>query len=258
MGIITDPDQSPFTSGTNYGMRLGTRSGNTDYGQGSETGEGIWIQVDGNSYMDSNGNIKLRNAQTTYGLTGYYRPEDMELDPMAAEKGIIRICWTNTGRMTNGWNSEIENGHNYGEVLCLVDEPQSNTVTDRVPVVTHFLSGDRDANHFDNIAFQPKTGNMVLLEDGEVEVLNADNTLKELRGNDIWMCLSDGADRNAESDGCIRIASLKDTDAEPTGFIFDASGKNAFVNIMHRATGQGALLKIYGFKITKNDWMHTH
>ena len=253
MGIITDPDQSPFTSGSNYGMRLGTRSGNTDYGQGSERGNGIWIPIDGNNYMDVNGNIKLRDAQTTHGLTGYYRPEDMELDPIAAENGAIRLCWTNTGRMTNGWNSEIENGHNYGEVMCLIDEPQSNAATGRVPVVTRFLSGDRDANHFDNIAFQPKTGNMVLLEDGEVEVLNADNTLKELRGNDIWMCLHDGADRNVESDGCIRIVSLKDTDAEPTGFIFDASGENAFVNIMHRSTGQGALLKISGFKIRKND-----
>jgi len=94
---------------------------------------------------------------------------------------------------------------------------------------------------------------MVLLEDGAVEVLNADGSLKDLRGNDIWMCLPDGADRNVQSDGCIRIVSLKDTDAEPTGFIFDASGKNAYVNIMHRATGQGALLKISGFKIKKHD-----
>src|SRR4030067_2354236 len=73
MGIITDPDQSPFADGTNYGMRLGTRSGDTDYGQGSETGKGIWIPVDGNSYMDDNGNIKLRNSQISLGLTGYHR-----------------------------------------------------------------------------------------------------------------------------------------------------------------------------------------
>ena len=253
MGMITEPNLSPFASGANYGMRLGTRSDNTDYGQGSETGKGIWISVDGSSYMDADGNIKLRNAQTALGLTGYYRPEDMEIDPIAIQDGLTRLCWTMTGRMTNGLNSEIENGHNYGEVLCLTDESQAGAVTGRSPVGTRFLSGDRDANHFDNQAFQPETGNMVLLEDGAVEVLNADGTLKELRGNDIWMCLPDGADRNVQSDGCIRIVSLKDTDAEPTGFIFDASGKNAYVNIMHRATGQGALLKISGFKIKKHD-----
>ena len=84
-------------------------------------------------------------------------------------------------------------------------------------------------------------------------MLNADGSLKELRGNDIWMCLPDGKDRNVESDGCVRILSIKDTGAESTGFIFDASGKNAYVNIQHRSTGKGALLRIEGFKVKKED-----
>ncbi|MEM4658327.1 MAG: DUF839 domain-containing protein [Candidatus Methanosuratincola sp.] len=244
---INDPAQSPFASGKIYGMRLGTRSGNTDWGQGSETGKGIWIEVNPKNHMDAHGNIILRDAQSALGFTGYYRPEDMDIDPIAANDGKIRVCWTNTGRMTNGVGSAIENAANYGEVLCLEDEPRDGATTNRVPFVTRFLLGDPDANHFDNLAFQPHTGRLIVLEDGEVEVLGPDGTLKELRGNDIWMCLPDGKDRNTESDGCIRIASLTDTEAEPTGFIFDESGKSAYLNIMHRSTGKGALIKISGF-----------
>jgi len=101
---------------------------------------------------------------------------------------------------------------------------------------------------FDNVAFQPKTGNVALTEDGEVEVVKADGT-SELRGNDILLCLPDGNDDDVQSDGCIRIASLRDTASEPTGIIFDASGENLFVSLQHRPTNVGALLKISGFKV---------
>src|SRR5262245_30716521 len=40
---ITDLSQSPLADGAVYGLRLGKRSGNTDYGQGSNTGLGTWI-----------------------------------------------------------------------------------------------------------------------------------------------------------------------------------------------------------------------
>jgi secreted PhoX family phosphatase len=128
--------------------------------------------------------------------------------------------------MTNGAASAVETAANYGELLCLEDEP-------------------------DNSAFQPHTGRLIVLEDGPVEVLNADGSLRELRGNDIWMCLPDGDDNDVLSDGCIRTASLRDTASEPTGLIFDASGERAFVNLQHRATGQGAVLMITGFKVVK-------
>jgi hypothetical protein len=110
------------------------------------------------------------------------------------------------------------------------------------------IAGDTDANHFDNVAFQPRTGNLIVLEDGAVEVVKSDGST-EMRGNDIWMLLPDGADRDVHSDGAIRILSLRDTDFEPTGFIFDASGENAYVHLQHRNTGLGALLKISGFKV---------
>jgi hypothetical protein len=249
-GPITSLGQSPFVAGTVYGLRVGSTA--TDWGQGSEIGQGVWMKIDTTvnpSFVDASGNIVLRTAQTTLGLTGYYRPEDMDRDPVAAAGGLVKVCWANTGRMTNGAGSAIEGGSNYGEVLCLWDQPSTSATSGARPLVERFVTGDPEANHFDNLAFQPHTGNLVVLEDGEVEVLNPDGSLRELRGNDIWMCLPDGADRDVLTDGCVRIASLRDTNSEPTGFVFDASGETAYVNLQHRVTGQGALLKISGFKV---------
>jgi len=62
-----------------------------------------------------------------------------------------------------------------------------------------------------------------------------------------------------QSDGCVRIASLRDTASEPTGIIFNGSGDTMFVSLQHRATGVGALLKITGFDVRRHrrdrdDW----
>ena len=51
------------------------------------------------------------------------------------------------------------------------------------------------------------------------------------------------------SDGCVRFASLRDTTSEPTGFIFTASGRTAYVNLQHRGINHGALVKITGFRV---------
>src|SRR6185436_8477155 len=95
----------------------------------------------------------------------------------------------------------------YGEVMCLVDDPDPQATGFAIPTVRRFWSGDPQANFFDNIAFQPHSGRLIVLEDGEVEVERKDGGT-ELRGNDIWFCLPDGRDRDVQTDGCVRIASL--------------------------------------------------
>jgi secreted PhoX family phosphatase len=133
--------------------------------------------------------------------------------------------------------------------MCLTDT-RSDVPTvpgGAVPRAVRFIAGNPDFNFFDNVAFQPNTGNLVVLEDGEVEVVRPDGTT-ELRGNDLLICLPDGSDRDVMSDGCVRFASLRDTTSEPTGFIFTSSGRSAFVNLQHRGIGQGALLEISGFR----------
>ena len=94
---------------------------------------------------------------------------------------------------------------------------------------------------YDNVAFQPHTGNLVVLEDGSVNSVTSLSPLQsELRGNDLWICLPDGEDDDALTDGCVRFASMRDTSAEPTGFIFTGSGEEAYVNIQHRAVQRRA------------------
>jgi hypothetical protein len=98
MGVITDPEQSPLASGTIYGMRLGTMSNNTDYGQGSETGKGIWIMIDPARFTDGGGNILLREAQLALGLTGYYRPKTWT----ATRSPLHRVSRACIGRIRDG------------------------------------------------------------------------------------------------------------------------------------------------------------
>ncbi|MCP9453547.1 MAG: hypothetical protein NNA23_12785, partial [Nitrospira sp.] len=148
----------------------------------------------------------------------------------------VRFCWTNTG----------ESGiAHYGEVLCgidrapLVADPAQQTVT-----VNRFLEGDADLNQPDNFAFQPKTGIHYVIEDNP--------------NGDVFACLPDGADRDIKPDGCIKILSVKDSSAEPTGFKFTADGKTAYLSIQHSNDGLMPLyddyrtddiIKVTGFKI---------
>jgi secreted PhoX family phosphatase len=150
--------------------------------------------------------------------------------------------------MTNGGSSMTERGGNPGEILCGREIYAGDQVTESELMVTRLWGGDSDANYFDNVAFQPHTGNLVVLEDGEVETVTPDGRV-ELRGNDIWMLLPDGEDRDNLTDGAIKIASLRDTASEPSGAIFDPSGQNLYVCLQHRSTNRGAILKISGFHV---------
>jgi hypothetical protein len=203
----------------------------------------------------------FRNAQVLQQFTGYYRPEDMDIDPIALENGSFRACWANTGRMSHTDSSVVENSGVKTEIMCLTEEPpsasQPNPPTGTIPSVDRFITGSEERGMFDNVAFQPHTGNLVVLEDNSVTSVKSLNpTVTELRGNDLWICLPDGADDDILSDGCVRFASVVDTTAEPTGFIFLGSGEEAFVSVQHRAVNDalgagnhGALLKISGFKV---------
>jgi secreted PhoX family phosphatase len=261
-GPITVPGQSPLVSGSIFGLRVAAQ-GSSNWGQGAETGKGAWVAVNlaGANVVDASNNIILRNAQALQRFTGYYRPEDMDIDPIAAQQGVFRACWANTGRMSHTDSSIVENSGVKAEVMCLVEAPPSiaapNPVTGTIPTVDRFVAGSEERGMFDNVAFQPHTGNLVILEDNSVTSVKSLNpTVTELRGNDLWICLPDGADDDVLTDGCVRFGSIRDTSAEPTGFIFMGSGEEAFMSIQHRAANDalgagnhGALIKISGFKV---------
>ena len=267
-GPISVPGQSPLVSGSVFGLRVAAQ-GSTNWGQGAETGNGAWVAVNlaGANVVDSANNIILRNAQALQRFTGYYRPEDMDIDPIAEEDGVFRACWANTGRMSHTDSSVVENSGVKPEIMCVVENPPStaapNPVTGTIPTVDRFVAGSEERGMFDNVAFQPHTGNLVILEDNSVTSVKSLNpTVTELRGNDLWICLPDGDDDDVLTDGCVRFASIRDTSAEPSGFIFTGSGTSAYVNIQHRAVNDslgngnhGALIKISGFKVSSH---HRH
>ena len=47
------------------------------------------------------------------------------------------------------------------------------------------------------------------------------------------VALPDGADRDIKTDGCVKILSVRDQSAEPTGFAFSGDGRTAFLSVQH-------------------------
>ncbi|MGI8594639.1 MAG: alkaline phosphatase PhoX [Solirubrobacteraceae bacterium] len=208
-GFLSNPANhasSPFAEGKLYALEIGDAD---NRGQGNQRGKGRWIGPV---------NPAMGRAEGQAKGTGFYRPEDLQADPVALAKGEVRVCWTNTGNVDIG---------NYGEVLCLDDRQDAAAVnTGMTPEVQRFLEGNPYMNQPDNLAFQPGTGIVYVIEDSPT--VNGED-----KPGDIWACLRDGADRDLQSDGCSMVASVKTQGAEPTGFIFDASGRNAYLNIQH-------------------------
>jgi secreted PhoX family phosphatase len=219
--------QSPLAAGSVFGLRLGKRSGNTDFGQGSNTGLGTWIPIPPASLAS------LRAATSTLKLTGYYRPEDAEVDPVALAQGRVRWCGNNTG------NESID--HNWGETVCVTDgtvaEATANTA---VPELQLFVVGTWDFAMMDNLAFQPGRNNLIIHEDGDGPEVG--------RNNDLWSCAPDGDDADTLSDGCVRIGTLNDLNAEWTGGVFDRHGDHFYVSVQHNVTGHGVVLDITGWR----------
>lgn len=228
-GAIVNLADSPLAAGSVYGLRLGKRSGNSDYGQGTNTGLGTWVEL----ATASTPNVDLRAAAAANKLTGYYRPEDLAIDKRALRKGTVRFCGNNTGNEADD--------RNWGETLCFTDgtlaEALANVAT---PEVQYLVVGTADFAMMDNIAYQPGRGNWIVHEDGDGPDVG--------RNNDIFACLDDGGDADTLSDGCIRVVTLNDLNAESTGGVFDASGTRFFFSVQHNVTGHGVVLEVSGWR----------
>lgn len=247
-GPITHLSQSPFADGSLYALQVSSReiasSTFPRYGQGSETGVAAWVKVDP---------ANVRVETDAKGATGYYRPEDLELDPFFAEEGKARFCWANTQREVAG---------SYGEVMCAIDETpdqygekvkgdltylaSADGSAYNTAWVYRFIEGNRDFNSFDNLAFQPGTGNLFVVEDHD--------------NGDVWACLPDGEDEDLRSDGCVKVMSVIPSEAEPSGLFFSKDGRTAYLSIMHSNDANMPLVngwptddivKITGFKVKK-------
>jgi hypothetical protein len=224
---ITSLNQSPYASGTVYGLRVGQGS---NYGQADAYGIGSW------QTLTSTPAQQLRPLATAAKLTGYYRPEDLDVDGGALAAGNVRFCGNNTGR---------DEAHYYGETICLTDGTVAGSASgSSVPQVQLLVQGSPEFNMPDNIAYQPGTANWLVEEDGST----GDN-VDGARNNDIWDCLDDGADNDLLSDGCVRVLTVNDLDAETTGGFFDSTGTQYYVNIQHNSSGFGVILDVTGWKV---------
>lgn len=228
---VSDLGSSPLASGTVYALQVSCASDKQQYGQGCEIGNAAWIPI-----------VNPANARAeahANGATGYYRPEDLHQDLTYVDSlnpNAIRFCWANTGN---------EVAFNFAEVMCAVDDnPLDTKLNNRIVDVSRFIEGDDDFNSFDNLEFQPKTGNLYVIEDH--------------KNGDIFACLPDGTDRDIKSDGCVKMLSVKDPTAELTGFIFSADGTTAYVSLQHSRDDNmpevddyhtDDIIKITGFKI---------
>ncbi len=259
---ITDLNNSPLAAGRVFGLRVGHRNGNTDFGQGNNVGRGAWVEVtDGQfgSALTTTPAVSRSNlgaAAITLKLSHGYRPEDQDIDKKAAALGNVRVCGTNTGDDAAG------SSNNFGETFCITDgtitasaviatvnqvsggvtytvnSGAGTSIPEYQTLVEHFL----DFGMPDNIAYQPGRGNWVINEDGD----GASYT--PARNNDIWDCLDDGKDSNQLADACVKIATLNDLTAESTGGVFNAAGNEYYVSIQHNVTGHGVIVKIGGWK----------
>jgi hypothetical protein len=213
---------SPFVDGTVYAMRVTCQRNGGQLGQGCQKGNAVFVRTSA---------INARDEADRFGATGYYRPEDLDMDP---QFDGFRFCFTNTGD---------RGALNFGEVLCAVDNdplfattqfrPDSfsgSIVTTTAPVdVQIFLEGDDDLNQPDNIAIDPDKLNVYVIEDNP--------------NGDIFACLPDGDDRDTTTDGCVRLLTLKDQTAEPTGFQFTSDGDTAFFFIQHSADDNDPIMR---------------
>lgn len=249
-GEVT-PETSPFIAGKTFAMQVSCTDASSSsfpqYGQGCEIGVAAWVQVDA---------AFARISANARGATGYYRPEDLHYDPAYKGKGI-RWCVANTGS---------SDGNNPAEVICVIDEtPLGDAVwyDERTGLgyqsadgeapysanATRFIQGGGRFNSMDNLAFNPKTGHLYVVED-------------DTHG-EVYACLPDGMDDDFQSDGCIPVLSVVDPEAEPSGFAFDGSGLVAYVHVQHGECADALkdfvsnpfdgctddLLKITGFKL---------
>ena len=250
---ISHLDESPLVAGSNYALATVCTS-TRDYGQGCETGNALWSQI------TNPGNARAEAA--TAHATGYCRPEDLHVDgsygEFVGEEGI-RWCWTNTC------------GSGGGEVICVTENDMdaqniqfdSNFGRNRLIAkasVIRFVENDDEMKNHDNLDIQPHTSNVYIAEDF--------NTLFQAGGSggDVWACLPDGGDRDKKTDGCVRMLSITDPNAEPSGFIFDGTGKVAYYHVQHgqqfdelldfdsnKVNGYtDDLIKITGFKVKIN------
>lgn len=205
-GRITTLGDSPLVSGTVHALRNlcsapGTGTSVVAGEPSCEAVSGSWVAVS---------KTWSEFSADSCGVSGNYSPRDLHHDSQYQGDGV-RFCWTDRGLGTGGY---------HGEVICAVDsDPLLADQLVATVAINRFVEAGTEFNSRANLAFQPYTNNLYLVEERE--------------NSGVFACLPDGGDRNSRSDGCLRVLSLKDRSAQLSGLVFFADGENALVSIQH-------------------------
>ena len=144
------PTLSPLASGDVFGLRVAA-NGSTNWGQGAEIGKGRWVAVDtapapASSTRPATSSCAPRRCLQKF--TGYYRPEDMDIDPLAAERRRVpRLLGQHRPAELRRRHHRRELGRpRRGHVHRRRGRARPRRPA-RIPVVTRFIAGNQQIGH---------------------------------------------------------------------------------------------------------------
>ncbi|SCY04144.1 hypothetical protein SAMN05216420_10295 [Nitrosospira sp. Nl5] len=168
------------------------------------------------SVLNADGTIDGRASAKNASVTGYQRPEDIEIQTLPNGNQILYVATTETNEV---YSFNLDNN-----TAKLFVSPASVDEATGHPVGEAFKSPD-------NIAIDA-AGNIYIVED------------QPGGSADIWLAKDENRDGVAESIG--RWASMATIDAEPTGLYFDKFNPNvAYVNVQHTGSDMDRMIRIY-------------
>jgi uncharacterized protein len=188
---------------------------------GDRTGEGEWLPLDRTAVQ-----VDASAAADAVGATGYNRPEDVESPTSSGNFPGNTLFVAITGRAAPQDNRviaiDLGEGGNQGK-----GESHGHSA----PFVYNYVAPGvnvslADFEMPDNVALD-RAGNLFIAEDP------GGSFPGKTKGDDIWMA-TPGQGRHSPAASVVRVGSLTDCDAEPTGIYWDLNQSRLFVNIQHR------------------------
>jgi len=207
---FTPDRKGDLSSGQAYVLKITSSNGD-------RTGEAEWIPLDRDAVK-----IDASAAADAAGVTGYNRPEDVELatstgNTHGSPQTLFVAITSPTGPVDN-------------RILAIdLREPAGGSTHSTAFVYDYVKRGLNTTSEFewpDNLALD-RAGNLYIAEDP------GGNFATKRKGDDIWVARP-GNGPHSPATSVERLGSLTDCDAEPTGLYWEKGGDRLFVNVQHR------------------------
>ena len=217
-----------WSPGTIYGLRLGKRSRQHRLRSGHPDGLGTWVPIPAARRPPT-----CAPQAATLKLTGYYRPEDLEIDPAALADGagpLLRQQHRQRGGRPELGRDDLHHGRHA--------RPRRRPTPPRRRCSCS-SSGTRSSRCRTTSPTSPA---------GELDHPRGRRPSSLGATTICGTVCADGADDDLLSRRLRAHRDAERPDAEWTGGVFDASGKRFYVSVQHNITGHGVVLEITGWK----------